>query len=210
MNDNCEDSTDFEFMLEMSETFVSCEWLTQNKKRSDARTERYCAQADVQGACQSSCANCQCGDDKDFTFTTPNTKEVVDCSYITKNWKKAIARRNKLCFTDNDCREASTIGSACAAACGFCDATSTSTCTRSNAPTSFPTQTLTKSPIASPPAPVPAPSKGYDTPSKGYNTPSKSSNPPAPVPVPSKGYDIPSKGYDAPSKGNDSPSKGIN
>ena len=126
--DSCQDNTLFQFTLRNTGNIVGCDWLTTNQRRTDIRKSNYCDRADVFGACQSSCDNCQCGDDPDFTFMLPNTNEVVSCSYINRNPNRIIRRRNNLCYADDKCREASSIGEACAAACGFCDGTSTVSC----------------------------------------------------------------------------------
>ncbi|GFH55280.1 hypothetical protein CTEN210_11756 [Chaetoceros tenuissimus] len=190
-DDECKDHDSFTFTLSTNDNIVACEWITSNKNRINERKAKYCHRADVKGACQMSCDNCQCKD-QNFSFALSN-KNIVDCTYITKNWKKTAARRNKFCFTDIQCREASSIGNAL--------------------PTS---KVPTKNPSIVGPD-VPAPSKGYGPPtvsgpSKGYgppsvSVPSKGYGPPT-VSVPSKGYgpptvSVPSKGYGAsgPSKG---------
>lgn len=132
-NDDCKDNTSFTFTLTSSDIMVGCDWITSNNKRIITRKDNYCDRADVKGACQNSCDNCLCKDAQDFTFTLPNN-DVVDCSYITKNSKNTDIRRNKFCFTDIHCREASSVGNACPAACGFCDASSTESCNRTEAP----------------------------------------------------------------------------
>lgn len=211
-NDECKDHDSFTFTLSSNKIIVGCEWITSNKNRINQRKAKYCHRADVKGACQMSCDNCQCKDAQDFSFTLPSN-DIVDCSYIIKNWKKTATRRNKFCFTDIECREASSIGNACAAACGFCDASSTESCYRTEAP--IPTPAVpTKIPSIAGPN-VQGPSKGYGpptvaVPSKGYRTsapgPSKGYEEPT-VAGPSKGYgpptiNVPSKGYaPGPSKG---------
>ena len=125
---SCKDNSLFQFMLENTGNIVGCDWLTTNQRRADVRLANYCSRADVRGACQSSCDNCQCGDDEDFTFMLPNTDQVVSCSYINQNSNRISTRRKNLCYADDDCREISTVGEACATACGFCDGTSTASC----------------------------------------------------------------------------------
>ncbi|GFH44182.1 predicted protein [Chaetoceros tenuissimus] len=201
-DDECQDNSLFEFMLEMTGSIVGCEWLTANTNRADIRESKYCDRADVQGACQSSCDNCQCGDEDNFTFNLPNTNEVVNCAYINQNPNRIIQRRNTLCYTDSDCREASTIGESCAAACGFCDGTSTTFCTRTDPPSPFPTMGPTKSPTLSSLCPPSSPvSKGYGgSPTQGGSAPSKGYGGSAPSKG-SCGQSFPSKGYASPSKG---------
>lgn len=150
----CEDSSLFEFALEFNGSFVGCEWLTANSNNVDSRIAKYCGRADVKGACQLSCDNCGCEDNDAFLFSKPDGFEV-SCSYISQNPNKISIRRNKFCFTDSECREASTIGAACAAACGFCDGSSTLGCIRTNTPTKSPTLCAPSLPTNS------APSKGY-------------------------------------------------
>lgn len=93
---DCKDNTSFTFTLTSSEFMVGCDWITSNNKRIITRKDNYCDRADVKGACQKSCDNCLCKDAEDFTFTLPNNDAVVDCSYITKNWKNTDIRRNNI------------------------------------------------------------------------------------------------------------------
>lgn len=156
----CKDNSLFQFFLGSNGNSVGCDWLTKNSDKIDTRIANYCGRADVQGACQSTCNNCDCGDDENFIFTLPSGPKV-GCTYIIQNSNKIDSRRNSLCYADTECREATSIGVACTAACGFCDGTSTSTCARTDAPTKSPTL------CASSPSTNTAPSKGYCGKGKG-------------------------------------------
>lgn len=107
---NCSDDCGFTFPLDFFPRDQGCSWLTKNKKKANARKDRYCVKPEILSACPATCSSV-CSNDANFEFTTYWTNVNVNCNWITKNKIQADARRNMYCAE---------YGSDCVSACGRC------------------------------------------------------------------------------------------
>lgn len=128
------------------ENVRKCYWIS---KRSH-RIPRFCAYGYIQAACPKTCIDvfpCECQDDPDFTFQLENTKETVDCSWITTNKKKTHIRRLRYCYPGSPFYNEGHVGNSCKESCGFCTATYGPIVEKSPAP--IPTQAPSPSMVPS-------------------------------------------------------------
>mmetsp|Transcript_10036 Transcript_10036/g.14631 ORF Transcript_10036/g.14631 Transcript_10036/m.14631 type:complete len:247 (-) Transcript_10036:365-1105(-) len=112
---SCTDSATYTFKT-FSGKMEKCSWMTKNPNatKDAARILKYCADAQTKFQCAKTCSNCRgCADDEGHTFVLPNVGKTVNCSYITKNFKRTATRRKNLCPLQ---------GQACPKSCGYCPA----------------------------------------------------------------------------------------
>jgi Predicted solute binding protein len=165
----CVDDPDFWFIRDNNMT-STCDWLTDEPDRQDARISRYCDRPHVKYACPYTCLElrgltCECPNNTpNFEFVMLNVvpEKNQTCSWITKNSKNVETRRENYCYSDYrkvPVEGDESVGENCIDSC-FCTGSFLSR-SPSLAPSDVPTKTPSMSPSKSPSAsPTDEPSAG--------------------------------------------------
>ncbi|GFH56111.1 hypothetical protein CTEN210_12587 [Chaetoceros tenuissimus] len=118
----CNDVKNFRFALDNKpDKKVKCTWLNDHYKLIRRRKKKYCGRTHIGAACQKTCDTC--GDYKDklsYRFAKNASRpKGLNCKWITRKKNAIEKRRDKYCFSSDECYAASVIGDRCPIACGF-------------------------------------------------------------------------------------------